>query len=97
MYKLHKIINLINRKYNMGFIKITLRKRPLMHVGLPKNPKYSIQFAINKYGFNNFFSIKLLEKSTERTRISDLEDPTTIKHSSRAQKTTFGAIFNKDR
>ena len=82
MYKLYKITNLVNNKSYIGITKLTLDQRLLIHISHSKNPKYPIQYAINKYGSENF-SIELLNESEDRTYISQLEEPTILEYNSR--------------
>jgi group I intron endonuclease len=84
MYKLYKITNAVNGKIYIGITKQTLEERLTLHISHSRNPKYPIQYAINKYGSENF-SIELLEESEDRKYISELEEPTIIKYDSRKQ------------
>ena len=72
MYKLYKITNAVNGKTYIGITKQTLEERLTLHISHSRNPKYPIQYAINKYGSENF-SIELLEESEDRKYISELE------------------------
>lgn len=83
MHKLYKITNLVNNKAYIGITKLTLEQRLSIHISHSKNPKYPIQYAINKYGPENF-SIELLEESEDRTYISQLEESTILKFDSRS-------------
>ena len=84
MYKLYKITNAVNGKTYIGITKQTLEERLTLHISHSRNPKYPIQYAINKYGSENF-SIELLEESEDRKYISELEEPTIIRYDSRNQ------------
>lgn len=83
MHKLYKITNLVNNKAYIGITKLTLEQRLSIHISHSKNPKYPIQYAINKYGPENF-SIELLEESEDRTYISQIEESTILKYNSRS-------------
>lgn len=82
MYKLYKITNLVNGKTYIGITSQSLEQRLSIHISHSRNPKYPIQYAINKYGSANF-NIELLEESEDRIYISELEEPTIIKYDSR--------------
>ena len=82
MYKLYKITNTVNNKTYIGITSLTLEQRLSIHISHSKNPKYPIQYAINKYGSENF-SIELLQESEDRAYVNQLEEPTILEHNSR--------------
>lgn len=83
MHKLYKITNNINQKCYIGITKLSIHERLSLHVTASHTPKYPIQYAIRKYGPENF-SIELLCEDTSRKIISDLEEPTILQFNARA-------------
>lgn len=75
MYSLYKITNLVNQKTYIGITKLTIQQRWKSHLNHSANPKCPIQWAIQKYGAENF-SIEVLFESEDRQFISELEEPT---------------------
>lgn len=75
MYSLYKITNLVNQKTYIGITKLTIQQRWNSHVKHSEYPRCPIQWAIQKYGAENF-SIELLQESEDRRTISELEEPT---------------------
>lgn len=82
MYKLYKITNTVNGKLYIGITKLPLQHRLKIHCNLAKNPKYPLQYAIAKYGEENFI-IELLEESDNRRHISESEEPAILEYDSR--------------
>ena len=82
MYKLYKITNRVNGKLYIGITKLGLNQRWAKHLKDSQDPKYPLHRAIKKHGADSF-SIELLKESTNRTYISDLEEPTILEYNSR--------------
>jgi len=82
VYKLYKITNKINKKSYIGITKLPLDTRFSQHIRASQSPKYPINRAIKKYGPKNFV-IELLAESSDKSVISNLEEPTVLKYNSR--------------
>ena len=82
VYKLYKITNTVNGKLYIGITKLSLQERFNIHVRFAKSPKYPLQFAIAKYGEENF-TIELIEESKDRKHISESEEPAILHYDSR--------------
>ena len=82
MHKLYIITNQINKKVYVGITKLSLDQRWKQHIFSSKTPKYPIQYAIKKYGSDNFV-ITLLKEDIDRKIISEQEEPTILKFNSR--------------
>lgn len=82
MYKLYKITNRVNGKLYIGITKLGLNQRWAKHLKDSHNPKYPLHHAIKKHGAD-LFSIELLKESTNRTYISNLEEPTILEYNAR--------------
>lgn len=73
MYKLYKLTNRTSGKSYIGFTKSTVEFRFNLHVGAAQNPKYPIQYAIAKYGADDF-TIETLCIGSKKY-ITSLEQP----------------------
>jgi len=54
MHKLYQITNTVNGKSYIGITKLDVTQRFAIHASSARTPKYPIQYAIAKYGEDNF-------------------------------------------
>jgi group I intron endonuclease len=69
---IYRVTNTINQKVYVGQTKQSLIKRWRAHVNASRKPRYTIQFAIAKYGADNF-TIEQLCVAQSREELNDLE------------------------
>lgn len=72
---IYKLTNLQNGKIYIGQTKCSLRKRIISHLShankFTKSKKHHLQFALQKYGYNNF-QIEIIE-ACDPNRLNDRE------------------------